>query len=168
MWNGISALIDEIKKCEAAGATSAALAMAYICIDTMTFLSLPSDRENQSRADFIAWVNTYLKGHADQSYQYQGLDVYGARCAMLHAFSSEVEFHTQNPEAKIFGYHDGGRHSFDPAINPRLVLIGTASFLNDVITAVGEFLTVCQQNEDVRTVVERRLPRILATFPLAK
>lgn len=168
MWNGISGLIGQIQTCEAVGATSAALAMSYICIDTMSFLSLPDDRETQGRADFVAWVDTYLKGHADQTYQYQGLDVYGARCAMLHAFGSEVDFHERFPNTKIFGYHDGGRHTFDPAIDQRLVLIGTASFFNDVITAVGEFMEACQQNEDLRLRVERRLPRVLAIFPVPK
>ena len=168
MWKGISGLISQIQTCEAAGATSAGLAMSYICLDTMTFLSLPNDRETQGRADFVAWVDTYLKAHPDQTYQYQGLDVYGARCAMLHAFGSEVNFHTQFPNAKIFGYNDGGRHIFDPAIDPRLVLIGTASFFDDVIKAVGGFMTVCQQNDELRARVERRLPRVLATFPVPK
>jgi hypothetical protein len=166
MWKGISGLIGQIKTCEAIGATSAALAMSYICLDTMTFLSLPNDRETQRRADFVAWVDAYLKGHPEQVYQYQGLDVYGARCAMLHAFGSEVNFHNQFPNAKIFGYNDGGRHIYNPTIDPRLVLIGTASFFDDVIKAVVAFMAVCQQNEDLRESVERRLPKVLATFPI--
>lgn len=54
-------LLSEIKKCETAGATTGAVAMAFICIDTMAFLSLPVGRDKQGRADFIAWVDTYLK-----------------------------------------------------------------------------------------------------------
>jgi len=93
MWSAITDLVNEIKTCEKAGATSAAVAMAFVCIDTMTYLSLPDGRETQGRADFIAWVNAFLKGHEDQPYQYRGLDVYGARCAMLHAFGSDSDFH---------------------------------------------------------------------------
>lgn len=163
---GLVNLVNEIKKCEEAGATAAALAMAFICIDTMAFLSLPANRVTQTRADFVAWVDTYLKGHPEQPYQYRGLDVYGARCALLHAFGSEGNFHTANPDAKVFGYHDGGRHAYDPAVNTHYVVIGTASFLNDVVTAVAEFLQACVADPDQRARLEARLPNVLATFPV--
>lgn len=158
-------LLAEIKKCETAGATTAAVAMAYICIDTMAFLGLPSSKDKQGRADFIAWVDKYLKGAPEQPYQYRGIDVYGARCALLHAFSSEVDYHQQYPEAKKFGYHDGGQHAYDPAIDERLVIIGTASFLNDVGIAVGTFVQDLIKDLDLRARVASRLPRVLATFP---
>ena len=165
MWDGVKALVAQIKKCEGAGATTSAVAMAYVCIDTMTFLSLPAARESQGRADFIAWVDAYLKGHHEQPYQYRGLDVYGARCAVLHAFGAEANFHQQNPDAKKFGYHDGGKHAYNPAVNERLVIIGTASFLNDVVLAVEAFMEACIADADLRQRVEARLPRVLATFP---
>lgn len=81
MWESLTALVGEIKKCEGAGATIPAVVMAYVCIDTMAFLAMPPAQERQWRAHFIAWVDTYLKGHDDQPYQYRGIDVYGARCA---------------------------------------------------------------------------------------
>lgn len=165
MWSGVSALITQIKKCEAAGATMSAVAMAYICIDTMAFLSLPAGREAQGRADFIAWVDAYLKGHDDQPYQYRGLDVYGARCSLLHAFGAEGNFHQQNPDSKKFGYHDGGKHAYDPSMDEHLVIIGTASFLNDIVIAVGTFIEVCKGSADLRQRVEARLPKVLASFP---
>lgn len=166
MWQGVSGLVAEIKRCEAAGATTAALALAFVCIDTMAFLSLPADRDKQGRSDFIDWADTYLQGHADQPYQYRGTDVYGARCALLHAFGSEVGYHQQNPDVKKFGYHDGGKHAFDPSVDERLVLIGTVSFLNDVVHAVGAFCEACKLDEDLRGRVESRLPQVLATFPI--
>ena len=90
-WNSVLGIISEIKKCEASGATVAAVAMAYVCIDTMAFLAMPEGRTSQTKADFTGWVDTYLKGHPDQPYFYVGTDVYAARCALLHAFSSEAE-----------------------------------------------------------------------------
>jgi hypothetical protein len=153
MWNGVSGLIAEIKRCEGAGATTAAVAMAFVCIDTMAFLALPQGRDKQGRTDFIAWVDAYVKGHEDQPYQYRGLDVYGARCALLHAFGSEAD------------YHDGGKHAYDPAQDEHLVIIGTASFLNDIVHAVGAFCEACKADQDLRVRVESRLPKVLATFP---
>ena len=140
--------------------------MAFVCIDAMAYLSLPTGGDTQGKADFIAWVDAHLKGHEDQPYQYRGLDVYGARCAMLHAFSSGSDFHEKNKDAKKFGYHDGGKHAFDPSVDERLVIIGTASFLNDVIQAVCDFLEGCKTDANLRSRVESRLPNVLATFPI--
>lgn len=165
MWNGVKHLVEQIKLCEKAGATTSAVAMAYVCIDTMAFLALPAGREKHGRQDFIAWVELYLVGHHDQPYQYRGIDVYGARCAVLHAFSSEVDFHQMNPEAKTFVYHDGGKHAYDPIKNQNLVVIGTASFLNDVIKAIESFMQACLVNQDLRERVEGRLPKVLANYP---
>ena len=166
MWNAISELVNEIKLCEEARATTAAVTMAYICIDTMTILSLPPERNKQSPNDFIVWVNTYLKGHEEQPYQYRGIDVYGARCALLHTFGSEVDYHKKKSDAKKFGYHDGGMHIYNPAEDESLVIIGTASFLNDVVHSIEAFFKACKVDSNLRTCVEGRLPNVLATFPL--
>lgn len=165
MWNGVTALVDEIRRCENAGATIAAVAMVYASIDTVAFLSLPAGREVQGKADFIAWVDKYLTGDKDQPYQYQGLDVYGARCALLHAFGSEADFHDKNPNAKKYGYHDGGKHGYNPEVNAHLVIIGTASLINDVLHAIEAFINACKADADLRQRVEGRLPKMLATFP---
>ena len=167
MWDGVSGLIAEIKCCEKAGATTAAVAMAYICIDTMAFLSLPVGREVQGKGDFTAWVDAYLTGHESQPYKYCGIDVYGARCALLHAFGSDADFHEKNPGARKFGYHDGGMHAYDPAHDEHLVIIGTASLINDVLHAVTAFMEVCKTDVDLRRRVGDRLPKVLASFPLA-
>ena len=164
MWNGLTGLVAEIKKCEAAGATTAAVALAFICIDTAAFLALPAGRDKQGRTDFVVWVDTYLKGDQAQPYQYRGVDVYGARCALLHTYGAEADHHDQYKDAKKFGYHDGGKHAYDPKRDERLVIIGTASFLNDIVHALSAFLEVCKADNELRARVQSRLPKVLATF----
>lgn len=155
-----------MKRSEDAGALTASLAMAFVCIDTMAFLASPSNQNRQTQSDFVAWVDSYLKGHHNQPYKYRGIDVYGARCALLHAFGSEVNFHDKHPDAKIFGYSDGGLHAYDPTQNERLVIIGAASFLNDVRCAVGDFLKACTTDVELKKRAEVRLPRLMENFPL--
>lgn len=163
-WKPVTGLIAEIKKCERVGATTAAVAMAYICIDTMAFLALPAGKEKQGRTEFIEWCDKYLQACADQPYKYRGIDVYGARNALLHVFGSEVDYHDKVPQAKKFGYHDGGEHTYDPTQDERLVIIGTASFINDVVRAVRAFVGACKADADLQVRVEGRLPQLLATF----
>jgi hypothetical protein len=44
-------------------------------------------------------------------------------------------------------------------------MIGTASFLNDVVKAIESFMQACLMNSDLRARVEGRLPKVLAIFP---
>lgn len=166
-WAGITGLVSELKRCEDAGHLTSALVLAYVCIDSMAFLSLPEGKQEQTRKDFIRWVDTYLKGHPEQPYQYRGVDVYAARCAVLHAFSAEAALHAKDPDVRIFGYHNGGRHGISAA-KPHFVMIGTASFLNDVVLAVEAFLNDCDADVALRVRVEPRLDKVLQTFAIAE
>jgi len=162
MWDGLVQMGKELNRTHSAGLLAAALTFAYVCIDTMSYLSLPSEKSQQDRSDFMAWVDTYLKGDPSQPYQYRGLDVYAARCAVLHAFSAEAELHRKDPGVRRFGYHDGGHHES----HPHLVLIGIASFVNDIEGAIEAFLAACQNDTDLRARVELRLVKVLQTFPI--
>ena len=162
LWDGLVQMGKELKRTQAAGLLSAALTFAYVCIDTMSYLSLPSEKSQQDRSDFMAWVDTYLKGDPSQSYEYRGLDVYAARCAVLHAFSAEAELHRKDPGVRVFGYHDGDHH----VSHPHLVVIGIASFVNDIVGAIEAFLAACQDDADLRARAEPRLGKVLHTFPI--
>jgi hypothetical protein len=138
--------------------------MAYICIDAIANLGRPTDRQKVTRADFKKWVDTYLKAHPDQPYQYRGKDVYAARCAFLHTYGAEAELHDKDPDIIKFAYHNGGKHQYDPNVERNLVLIGTKSFTNDVVIAVDTFLEKCQSDEMLRMRVEPRLVKVLQVF----
>lgn len=165
MWQSITGIVTEIRKCEAAEATMAGITMAFVCIDTLAFLSMPAGRSEQNRNDFIAWVDTYLRGHPEQPYQYAGIDVYGARCSVLHTFSAEAEIHRRDQNIKKFAYHDGGRHAYDPNVSEELVIIGTASFLNDVISGVEQFIRECHGDSGLQARVEARLTSLHTKMP---
>lgn len=162
---GLVSLINEIKKCEEAGAITAALAMSFICIDSAVYLGLPQGREKQNKNDFIVWVDQYLKAHPQQTYKYRGIDVYGARCAVLHSFSSEADFHLINPDTKIYGYHDGGIHVDDSELNGRTVLVGIPSFIDDVVRAVVDFLQESLSDQALKIRIEDRSQKMLENFP---
>lgn len=164
-WNAITGLVGEIKRCEEYGVTTAAIAMSYICIDTLASLGRPQDKAAATRSDFKNWVDKYLKCHEEQPYQYRGKDVYAARCAFLHTYGSEAALHQQDADTIKFGYHNGGRHEFSPDISQSLAIIGTASFINDVVLAIHAFLEGCKADHALRARVEERLPGVLNTMP---
>ena len=164
-WKAIIGLIGEIKRCEECGVTTAAVAMAFICIDTLASLGRPENKARVTRSDFKEWVNAHLKGHSDQPYQYRGKDVYAARCAFLHTYGSAAELHQEDPDTIKFVYHNGGKHEYDPNTKPNLAIIGTESFINDVVEAVESFLKECEKDSSLRNRVEKRLPSMLQNMP---
>lgn len=164
-WQSLVGLVSQLKRCDECGITTAAVAMVYICIDTLANLSRPTDKGKVTRSDFMQWVDTYLKGHEDQPYQYRGKDVYAARCALLHKYGAEAELHEQDPDTIRFVYHDGGKHEYKADVEPRLVIIGTKSLINDVVIGVESFLEACQNDPALKTRVEPRLGQILVGVP---
>lgn len=164
-WKSIIDLVSELKRCDKCGITTASLAMAYICIDTIATLARPTNKSKVTRADFKEFVDTYIKAHPDQPYQYRGKDVYAARCAFLHTYGSEAELHAEDSDTIKFAYHNGGKHQYNPSVQPSLVLIGTKSFINDVVIAVDLFLKQCQSDVTLRQRVESRLASVLQIMP---
>ena len=164
--SSLMGLLAEIRRCQDAGAVTAAAVMVYIGVDVMAFLSMPAGQDKQGRQDFINWVNQYLRAAPESTYQYDGRDVYGARCALLHSYAVEADYHQQNPEAKNFGYHDGGQHAYDPAIDVRLVIIGINSLVHHFIGAFESFVRILMVDAGLRGRVAERIPRIVDVFPL--
>jgi pimeloyl-CoA synthetase len=132
----------------------------------MAFLSMSRDKTKQGRSEFIAWTERYFKAHSAQLYQYRGMDVYAARCALLHTFSAEAELHRSDPSLYVFGYHDGGAHYVKQDHAPKVAMIGTASFFNDLTVAVDDFLSEVEDNSELRAAVESRLPMVYKAIPL--
>jgi hypothetical protein len=159
-------LHDEIARCQNVDANVAAVAMVYICIDTMAFLAMPAGQTTQGKKDFISWVDTYLKADQSQPYQYRGIDVYAARCSLLHAFSAETEAHRKDPTIRHFGYTDNGLHAFNPAEAPRLVILSVAVLIYDLDKAMERFRSTWKCDLDLRARGAKRLPALYATFPL--
>jgi len=164
---GIMHLLNEIARCQNADATVAATAMIYIGIDTMAFLSMPASQTAQTKRDFITWVDTYLKAEPSQSYQYRGVDVYAARCSLLHAFSAETEAHRRDASIRLFGYADNGPHAYNPEVSERLVIISVARLIHDLSKALETFISTMLTDLDLRARVGTRLPALYNEFPFA-
>lgn len=164
--NGVFDLLNEIVRCQEADATVAAVAMVYVFIDTMAFLAMPAGQTAQTRKDFIGWVDTYLKADPTERYQYRGLDVYAARCSLLHAFSAEADAHRKDPSVCLFGYIDNGPHAFDPAESTRLAMISVTVLIRDLCRGAERFIGDWLSDLALRARVAGRLPALYNTFPV--
>ena len=161
----VNTMAAEVKRVHDAGATIATVVMIYVCIDALSFLAMPKSQKSQTRKDFIRWADRYLKADPAQSYQYRGKDVYAARCAMLHCFSAMARIHAKG-DIIMFGYTDGGRHVYDPAVKRDLAVLGVESLVNDFHHAVLRFLKEAAGDPTLKARVDSRLPLLMRNFPL--
>ncbi|MFT3931057.1 MAG: hypothetical protein QM709_12265 [Spongiibacteraceae bacterium] len=164
-YKPIQDLVNEISTAYDVGATVAALSMVYIGIDTFAWLSLPLERDRQTRNDFYEWVDTYLKTEDEQPYQYVGKDLYAARCAVLHTFATLADLHKKVPAPKKFGYVDNGPHQHDGG---DLVLISVAVLIRDFGSATQRFLQAIQADASLKKRVESRLDQLLNATPIQR
>ncbi len=164
--NGYQPILDlyqEAGKAQDAGAFIAALAMIFVGIDTMAWLSLPAGEGSVRRRHFREWVDAYLKADAPQPYQYAGEDVYAARCALLHRFGSSADLHAHPNPPKMFGYVDNGPHR---AQGGNLVLISVAVLVHDFGRAVGRFIQAAQKDADLKARIDSRVLQLVRMTPL--
>ncbi|MCP0914691.1 hypothetical protein NKV53_10150 [Legionella sp. 27cVA30] len=134
-YKAFEKIIKEIKTVQESEALIATVILTFVSIDTMAYLSMPSNKTKNSSQDFINWVKKYMQTDEDQSYQYDPHEMWAARCGKLHSYSSYSSIAAKNGY-KLYGYHDGSEHIYNPQQSTGLVLISIPRLVNDFIKAV--------------------------------
>jgi len=138
------------------GAVTGALILTYSAIDAMAFLSMPANKIEVNRSDFINWVEKYMKTDPKQPYQYEGIDVYGARCGLVHRFGATSRL-SDSGKCKIFVYQNGGDHIYNPSRDKYLILISWNRFINDFFKAMQDFLADIMRDKELYKRVDKKI-----------
>jgi len=150
----------DIHACLKNNAPTGAVLLTYCAIDAMSFLSMPLGQEEVTKNDFTAWVEKYMKTDPSQPYQYSGIDLYGARCGIAHNYGVKSRL-SRRGECKIFAYQCASlNHSYNPNINPDMVVLGVDLFVRDFFDAVDKFLSDIEKDEELKKRVDLRLPNL--------
>lgn len=96
---------------------------------------------NQSKISFISWCDKYLKVDENQQVQYTGQEVYGARCALMHALSQESDYHRKNPSLRLFAYYNGGVHELNESGCKPTIFISIPTFAKEFSWAMRQYLS---------------------------
>ena len=146
----------DIKKAYTSGVFAGAVILTLSAIDAMAFLSMPLDTKEVHRKDYIAWINKYMKTDPSQSYQYNGVDIYGARCGIVHRYGVRSRL-SESGQCKIFAYHTNPDHIYNPEKNNNMVIISIKRLTNDFYRAVGRFLEDILQDKDLKARADSRI-----------
>src|ERR1700683_2927339 len=91
--------IQSIKLCLDNGLIGPTLILAYVGIDAFGALGRPKGKRRNPREDFVNWAQRYL---IVGDFPPTGLELYGARCALLHNLSGESELSRKGRIRPVF------------------------------------------------------------------
>ncbi len=142
----------------------AAVKLTYAGIDTMAYLGMPSSQTDVTREDFVKWAERYI--HFPCKEQLSGLDLYGARCSVLHAHSSASKL-SRGGKCRMVGYVDQRvpEVAYQPEVSKEFVIVSIRGLVEAFFTGIDWFLIDLFVNREKATVAENRLQNMLHTLP---
>lgn len=146
------------------GHINASLILMYSAIDSMASLIMPKGQKEVTGKDFKGWVDMYMKADPKQSYQYQGIDFWGARCGLVHRYSPYSSY-SEAGECKIFGYHNGCNHICNRSISENMVLISAHRLIRDFYKAMMSFLKDLMEDAELLERANSRVGTLFQVVP---
>jgi hypothetical protein len=147
-----------------------ALALIYCGIDIVANLSRPENQPEVTRSDFVKWAEHYMK--CESRLGVSGLDLYGARCGILHAYGMDSRLSGAGSARRIM-YAWGNR-----SVEAPKRLLQSLGFSEAVVKiedlssvyaeGVANFSAKLAQDVDLADIVQQRARKLFmeqSSFP---
>ena len=145
------------------GRIRATLLLIFSAIDAMAFLNMPASQTDVTRTDFNEWANRYLK--LVDAKQLAGADLYGARCALLHTYSSESRMSREGKCRQLMFVDALPGSPVRETTDPEFVLVSVAALKADLFVGIDSFLVDLFASPLKAKLVEPRLRKLLIQRP---
>jgi|ERR1051326_1362429 hypothetical protein len=103
--NRIDQLFSAVCVCLDKDHLESAMILVYSGIDAFAWLNRPSNVDDVRRTDFEQWLDTYFL--LDSGFNCTSLDLYAARCGLVHSNTSESRLNREDRAHKVFYYRQG-------------------------------------------------------------
>lgn len=155
---------QSIKICIENECWDAAVKLIYSGIDTMAFLGMPAKQLDVTRDDFVTWVERYIQFSSGE--QLTGLDVYGARCSMLHTHSIYSRLYREG-KCRLIGYADkmDPPVAFNPQVTEKLVVVSIPALAKAFFEGVDKSLIDLFSDPEKAGIAEGRLKELVHYLP---
>ena len=161
VYNGIK---EGIRTCLSANCWGSTAILIYSGIDAMAYVAMPSGQVDVGRKDFVSWVDRYV--HFPCKEQITGLDLYGARCGMVHNHSTFSRL-TREGKCRTVGYVDQSRPAviYRPEVSTSLVMVSIRDLAEAFFSGVDRFLVDVFSQPDRAAIAEERFQKLVHTLP---
>lgn len=128
-------------------------------IDTMAYLSMPASQQDVKQKDFVTWAERYIKLPCKE--QLTGLDLYGARCAMLHTYGARSKL-SREGKCRLICYMDKGVPEIrsNPHVK-HLVIVSVSALADAFFNGIDLFLVDLFSNKEKAAIAEERLKELM-------
>ena len=159
--NGIKAGIRVTLERDCLGS---AVILIFSGIDAMAYLEMPAGQDDVTRNDFVRWTERYIKFPCKD--QLTGLDLYGARCAMLHNYGIASDL-SRKGKCRQVGYMDKSvpEVRYEPNVSRDLVLVSVRALADAFFSGVDKFLVDLFLDKKKAPVAEQRLEKLVQAIP---
>jgi hypothetical protein len=136
-------------------------------MDAMAFLDIPAGQDEVTRADFIQWSDKYIRFPCQE--QLAGVDLYGARCSMLHAYGAVSRLSSAG-KCRLIGYIDKSipEVRYNPSGDKELVVVSITALKDAFFKGIDEFLVSAFADKNKAPIVEKRLRSFFQILPTRK
>jgi len=147
---------------------SPSLILLYSIIDIMASLNRAQQHEYVDKDDFISWVDQYLL--PGSALDCSAIDLYSARCAILHSMSAESSMSVRGKARKI--YHaigDGDARKLQLSIESRqdnAVAIHIDNLYKALKEGIVKYAQSISNNSKMEGVVLSRMEKLLTIMSI--
>lgn len=145
------------------GRYRAAAVLAYCGIDTLASLVRDAKSPRVQRSDFIRWVEKYMDFRSKHGPT--GVELYGARCGLLHASMAESETSRKDEKVRLIGYAD---KNSEPVMHDEkvktLIILSTTHLVGILAEGVLKCWKDIKGDKDLLRLVHQRLQKLYAQF----
>jgi hypothetical protein len=118
---------------------ASAVVLILSAVDAMAYLAMPESQQDVTKSDFVRWVEEYVRFPGTN--QLSGLDLYGARCAMLHSFGARSKM-SREGQCRVILWMDNAVPPiiFRPDLAPDHVMVSILALKEAVFAGMDRFL----------------------------
>jgi hypothetical protein len=141
----------------------AAAVLTYCGIDTLASLVRDAASPKVQRADFVAWAERYMDFRSKHGPT--GLELYGARCGLLHASMAESETSKKDEKIRLIGYADKNSEPVMHDENVKtLIILSTTHLVGIFAEGVLKCWKDIKADKGLLHLVNQRLQKLYAQF----
>lgn len=144
-----------------------ALLLTLAGIDTMAFLGMEKGKTGVSRSDYVEWADQYIEFQC--SNQVSGLELYAARCAALHNYSTESRL-SREGDCREIGWMSESTPAvrYNSEVREDLVLVSIPALSNCFFEGVDAFLVDVYSDDQRAEIADERFQKIMHTRPVSE
>src|SRR5260370_9121493 len=165
--SNIEAHVAAIRVCLESHFRMPALALIYCGIDVLANLSRPAQNTEVTQSDFVNWTERYMEGQ--KLLGGSGLDLYAARCGILHTYTMDSRLVAKGRVKRIM-YAWGSRSPDDPMRVLKLlgrseVMIRIEALFSAFLQGVEAFGKAVDNHPELGSLVRHRGRKLFMDMP---